>query len=90
MTNLMELRHHTTQRSGDEPAQEDVFCFPLLSTVETIQACDKLRAKWTYLTNLEHFRCPSSGNKGLKRQMGLWGSVLGGCKQCLSYYLVFV
>lgn len=32
MTNLMELLRRTAQHSVDEPAQEDVFCFPLLST----------------------------------------------------------
>lgn len=31
MTDLMELRHRTAQHSGDEPAREDVFCFPSLS-----------------------------------------------------------
>ena len=58
MTNLMELRHHTTQRSGDEPAQEDVFCFPLLSTNKAFQAQARVRAKWTYLSHLERFWCP--------------------------------
>lgn len=76
MTNLMELRHHTMQHSGCvcvcvvmSLQQEVVFCFPLLSAVETIQACDRVKAKWAYLTNLEHFRCSLSGNKGLKQRM---------------------
>lgn len=58
MTNLMELRHHTTQHSGDEPTWEDVFCFPLLSTNKAIQAHVRVSAKWTYLSHLEHFRWP--------------------------------
>lgn len=49
MTNLMELRHHTTQHSGDEPAQEDVFCFPLLFTNKAIQAGARVRARWIYI-----------------------------------------
>lgn len=52
VTNLMELRHRTTQHSGDEPAQEDVFCFPLLSTNKAIQAGARVRAKWTYQSHL--------------------------------------
>lgn len=42
--NLMELRHHTTQHSGNEAAQEDVSFF---STNKTIQACALVKAKWT-------------------------------------------
>lgn len=49
----MELRHHTTQHSGDEPAQEDVSCLFLLSTSKTIQACVRLRAKWPYMSHLK-------------------------------------
>lgn len=72
MTNLMELRHHTTQHSGDEPLQEDVFCFLLLCSNKAIQVRAKVRAKWTYMCHLEHFRCPSSGSKALKQWIGWW------------------
>lgn len=50
MTNFMELGHHTTQHSGDEPVQEDVFWFPLHSTNKAIEACAKGRSKWMYQT----------------------------------------
>lgn len=66
MTKLMELRHHNTE---DETAQEDVFCFPLLSTNKAIQAGARLRAKWTHRSHLEYFRCPSSGSKALKQRI---------------------
>ena len=34
----MEVLRRTAQRSGDEPAQEDVLCFPLLSTNKAVRA----------------------------------------------------
>lgn len=77
MTNLMKLRHHTTQHSGDEPVREDVFCFPLLSANKAIQAHAKVRAKWTYLNHSEHFKCPSCGGEALKQPNRLMASVPG-------------
>lgn len=68
----MELRHHTTQHSGDEPAQEDVSCLSLLSTSKTIQACVRLRAKWTYLSHLKHSSWLQSGNKAMKQGTSRW------------------
>ena len=81
----MELRHHTTQHSGDEPAWEDVSCFPLLSTNKAIQAHAEVRAKWIYLNHLERFKCPSCGSESFETANWLMVSAPGDGEQCLSY-----
>lgn len=84
MTNLMELRHHTTQHRGDDPVREDVFCFVLLCSNKAIQAHAKVTAKWTYLCHLELSTCLSSGSKAFETANWLMASVPGDGKQCLS------
>lgn len=54
MTNVMGLRHHTTQHSGEEPSREDVIWFSSLFTNIIIPT--ELKCKCIYLSNSENFK----------------------------------